>query len=78
VILNCMSLMPKPKTGLDNNLRRRLVWTDGERRVNSYLDRVEALEQRVADLEQALDTSIRRMGAIQAELDVMLAKRRES
>ena len=70
--------MPKPKTALDNNLPRRPAGADGERRVNSYLDRLEALEQRVAGLEQALDISIRRMGAIQAELDALLAKRRES
>jgi hypothetical protein len=78
VILNYISPMPKPKTALDNNLPRRPLWTEGERRVHSYLDRLEALEQCVARLEQALDISIRRMGAIQAELDAMLAKRRES
>jgi hypothetical protein len=66
--------MSKPKAPLDNNLPPRPVWTDGERRVNLSLDRLEALEQRVADLEQALDISIRRMGAIQAELDAMLVK----
>ena len=70
--------MPKPKTAFDNNIPRRPPWANEERRVNSYLDRLEALERRVADLEQALDISIRRMGAIQAELDAMLAKRRES
>jgi len=70
--------MPKPKTALDNNLPRRPVWTDGERRVNSYLDRLEALEERIANLEQSLDITIRRMGVMQDELDVMLAKRRES
>jgi hypothetical protein len=70
--------MPKPKTALGNNLPRRPLWTEGERRVNSYLDRLEALEECVARLERALDISIRRIGAIQAELDAMLAKRRES
>jgi hypothetical protein len=54
---------------------RRPLWTNGDGHVTSYLDRLEALEQRVATLEDALDTALRRMGAIQVEFDTLSARR---
>jgi len=51
------------------------VWPIGDGKVKPYLDRLEALEQRIARLDQALDTTIRRMAAIQAEFDTQNARR---
>jgi hypothetical protein len=68
--------MPKSKAEqVKAVVPRRPVWANGDGQINRYLDRLEALEQRVASLEQALDTTIRRMAAIQAQFDTQTARR---
>jgi len=54
---------------------RRPGSTHGNGQANPSLDRLEALEVRLANLERALDTTIRRMAAIQAELDMLSTRR---